>query len=180
VGVPFEHDHGDETVMQREYLDGANARMKIGIPIIFWSIFCLTTAVAAAQARDNPVADEIRKLEHSKFDAIQQKDNVTLDAMFDDGLLWVDENGMLWTKAAGLAYVHSSTEQILDLSPQAMSLEIVGDVAIVVGVYEERGLKAGHAYVRRYRFIDTWAFRKGKWICIATTATSAVSQGSPF
>jgi hypothetical protein len=143
--------------------------------IIFWSMLCLSAAMAAGQSGENAPEDEIRSLEYSKFDAIRLKDNSALDAMFDDGLLWVDQDGSLWTKAAGLSNLRSSTDQILSLTPQAMHLDIFRDVAIVVGVYEEKGMKAGHAYIRRCRFIDTWALRNGKWVCIATTATSAVS-----
>lgn len=135
-------------------------------------------AVIAAGQHPAPyaeVANRIRSLEHSKFDALQHKDNVKLGAIFDEGLLWVDQDGSLRTKAEGLANLHTPNPRILNITIPIMSVKVFGEVAVVVGIYEERGTKSGHPYAQRCRFIDTWALKKGNWICIATAATSAVS-----
>jgi len=144
---------------------------------ILLGILCATATISVGQEpdRDSRAVNEIRSLEHSKFDALQRKDNATLDTIFDDAGMQVDQDGSLWTKADFLANSRSSTTKILRIAPESMSLRVFGDVALVIGIYEERGLKAGHPYVKRCRFIDTWAFKKGKWVCIAATATSAIS-----
>jgi ketosteroid isomerase-like protein len=141
-------------------------------------VLLATATLSAAQesaAVDAHVAEEVRNLERSKFDALQRRDSNTLDAMLDDGLLWVDPNGSLWTKADYLANMHNPNWQLLQVIPESMIVQAHGDVAIVVGIYHERGLISGHPYVERCRFIDTWVLKKGKWTCIAVTATSAIA-----
>ena len=33
------------------------------------------------------------------------------------------------------------------------------------------GVEKGKIYVRRERVVDTWIFKNGKWVCVATNAT---------
>jgi hypothetical protein len=44
----------------------------------------------------------------------------------------------------------------------------------VIAVKEAKG---GKTVVRRERFIDTWIYRNGSWICIATDATPMTHGG---
>ena len=42
------------------------------------------------------------------------------------------------------------------------------------GVMRVKGVENGRAYTRREQFVDTWLFKGGKWVCIATDATPIV------
>jgi hypothetical protein len=135
---------------------------------------CATAAIAASRESDESAVPTIKSLEYAKFDAQARKDNVALAAMFDDALMLVNCDGILWTKAEYLAKAHSGTTSLLRRIPIAMNIKVFGEAAIVVGLYEERGVRSGHSDVRRCRFIDTWMVKKGKWVCIA--ATESYSQ----
>ena len=39
------------------------------------------------------------------------------------------------------------------------------------GVFRAKGVEAGKPYVRRERFVDTWIYKGGNWVCVATNAT---------
>lgn len=125
--------------------------------------------------RDPGVGQKIRNLEYSKFDALFQKDHGSLDTLFDNALMRVDPDGLLRNKADYLANSHKASVLQLKIVPGTMTVEVFGDVAVVVGIYEERGLIGARPYLQRCRFIDTWAFKNGTWICIASTTTSTIS-----
>jgi hypothetical protein len=52
-----------------------------------------------------------------------------------------------------------------------MTAHIWGTTAIVTGIFRERGVHEGKPYSRRGRFIDTWIFKDGIWVCVAAQAT---------
>lgn len=138
---------------------------------------CAAPLFAADAGKNDSSEIEIvlRHLERLKFDAQQRKDTTALGSMLDDTIMWVEPSGALTTKAAYLAAFHDPNRQLLRIVPESMTVKVFDGIAIVVGIYDERGMKAGHPYHVRCRFIDTWAFKKGTWICIAATATSVIS-----
>jgi len=140
-------------------------------------LLCASQLFAANSApdRDEDIITTLVGLERSKFSAQQQKDTASLNALLDEGLMWVDQNGMLLTKAAYLASLHDAHHTINKIVPDSMTVRVSATVAIVIGIYDETGLEDGHAFHRRCRFIDTWARKKGKWVCVASAATSTIS-----
>lgn len=148
--------------------------MKILLGVLGVLLAAAPVGIAQEPAHDS-AAERVRNLERSKFDALQRRDNNTLEAMLDNELLWVAPNGSLWAKSAYLANLHNPDWHLLQIAPESMSLQVFGDVAIVVGIYHERGLRTGHPYLERCRFIDTWVLKNGKWMCIAVTATFAIA-----
>ena len=56
-------------------------------------------------------------------------------------------------------------------SPSKSTVQVYGDVAVVVGVFRIKGTEKGKPYVHRERFVDTWIKLKGTWQCVATTNT---------
>jgi len=34
-----------------------------------------------------------------------------------------------------------------------------------------KGVENGKSYTRRERFVDTWLYKKGNWVCVGTDAT---------
>jgi ketosteroid isomerase-like protein len=49
-------------------------------------------------------------------------------------------------------------------------VHVFGDVAIATGVFREKGMENGKAFVRRNRFVDTWVNRNDSWVCVAASA----------
>jgi|GEM_PF-1193314 len=139
------------------------------------AIFCATATLVSAQETPSSDPAEIRELELARFSAQQRKDNRTLDAMLDNALVWVEPDGVQLTKADYLARLHAGDVNILEIAPTATSVHVFSDIAIVVGIYYEKGVKSGKPFALRARFIDTWTLKNGKWMCIAATATSSIS-----
>jgi hypothetical protein len=50
-------------------------------------------------------------------------------------------------------------------------VHIFGSTAIVVGTYRERAVKNGKSRLMRWRFIDTWVYKKNGWVLVAAAAS---------
>jgi ketosteroid isomerase-like protein len=57
------------------------------------------------------------------------------------------------------------------VAPESMSVHVFGNTAIATGVFRAKGMEGKKSYVRRERFIDTWIYKDGHWVCVATDAT---------
>lgn len=180
MGVHFQHDHACTGPLkrgrQRLPPEARFGPMVLTKAAILLFIFCVTRAVAPGQVPGlDSRAAKILSLENARFDAQKRKDNVALDLMLDSAIVWVDPDGRLLTKSEYLSGDHLASASILEIGPESMSVQFSGDTAVVVGIYRERGVRNGRPYRRRCRFMDTWVFKNGKWLCIAAAATSSVS-----
>jgi hypothetical protein len=52
-----------------------------------------------------------------------------------------------------------------------MTAHVFAGTGVVTGVYLAKGVENGKPYIRRGRFIDTWALKDGMWVCVASQAT---------
>ncbi|HUA14672.1 MAG TPA: nuclear transport factor 2 family protein [Verrucomicrobiae bacterium] len=144
----------------------------IAIPLLALSA---TVLVLAEQAGDRlPSPSDLQTLELAKFAAIERHDKAALDGLLDDGLIGVDANGTVRGKTDYLANPQDAGVLATHVISESLSVRGFGNVALVVGIYEEKGVKAGHPYRQRCRFIDTWGLKKGKWVCIGSTATVVI------
>lgn len=132
-------------------------------------------ASARSTDRNSDIAAILLSLERSKFHPQPQKDTTALNPIFDDGLMWVSQDRELSAKAKYLESLHDSATNQLRIVPESLAVKVFDRIAVVVGIYEERGLTAGRPYRRHCRFIDTWTYKGGKWVCIAAAATSTIS-----
>jgi ketosteroid isomerase-like protein len=140
--------------------------------VIVWAQAIMTPG--QQNSVDSSAAAKFRQLETARFEAQRRGDNVALDAMFDNALVWIDPDGVQLTKFEYLAKLRLARAKVLEIEPESMTVHAFGNTVVVLGIYHEKGVKDGRRYVQRARFINTWAFRNGKWMCIAAAATSSL------
>lgn len=119
---------------------------------------------------------KIVALEKAWNQAYKLGDSKSLDSLLDDSVVLINDDGSIQTKAE---FLHSlkaaSTSQDQQVSPESMTVHMHGNtVAVAAGVFEAKGVDHGKRYVRRERFVDTWVYKNGKWVCVATNATPVV------
>lgn len=148
----------------------------VGYMRVFAKIACLCVlawlGMSPARAQDSDEAatrSKILTLEHAWNQAEAFKDVKALDALFDNGLIYVDIDGVLMTKAEFLAHVKSGHVQ--QVVTQSMAVQIFGTTAIVTGTYQASEFKNGRPLLSRGRFLDTWILKESKWVCVAADAT---------
>jgi ketosteroid isomerase-like protein len=140
-------------------------------------IMVCTAAVWAPAQTDSEAAtkSKIVALEQLWNQAYKSGDTKALDAILDDAIVLVNDDGSVQTKAEFLASVKSSapqpSAQQQQVAPESFNVHVFGNVAIATGVMRVKGVEGGKAYSRRERFVDTWLFRRGSWVCVGTDAT---------
>jgi ketosteroid isomerase-like protein len=123
----------------------------------------------AQKIPDSDVGSKIMAPENLWSQASAIKDLKSLGAILDDALLYVDPDGRVMTKPELVADVRKSPA--LQFITESMAVFVHGDTAIITGTYRLKGLEPGKPFVRRGRFVDTWRYKDGLWLAVASLAT---------
>ena len=144
-----------------------------GILMVFVSMSAL--CAPAQNLSDSATKSKIAALEGAWNQAYKSGDAKALDALLDDAIVLVNDDGSTTTKSEFLAAVKSAKpetgSQEQQVAPATMSVHVFGNTAIATGIFRAKGVEGGKPYVRRERFIDTWVYQGGRWTCVATDAT---------
>ena len=169
----IQYDHSHQEVGTRTA--ASPLRSALGRSLIILLLFGCPAhlLVAGATDRDSDIATKVRSLEGLRFGAQKERNVAALDTLFDDGLMWVDANGVLSTKAGYMERLHQAGSS--EIRIQSMTIKVFDQMAIVVGTYDESGLRNNRTYHQRCRFIDTWTLKRDRWVLIAATATATIS-----
>jgi ketosteroid isomerase-like protein len=135
-------------------------------------VFLVCALAAPVVAQDNgSVESKIIAMEKAWNQAYKFRDKKALGEILHDSMVIVNDDGSLQSKGVFLESVDTakpSDQQQAD--PESISVHVFGDVAIATGIFREKGVENGKAYVRRNRFVDTWVNRNGAWVCVAASA----------
>jgi ketosteroid isomerase-like protein len=135
-------------------------------------LVCATALLVSAQDDDDRVVQsKIIALEKAWNQAYKSGDHRALDRILDHEIVLINDDGTVQTKGEFLASVKKSNSQEQQVAPESMSVHVFGNTAISTGVFRAKGVEAGKPYVRKERFVDTWLYKGGNWVCVATNAT---------
>jgi hypothetical protein len=109
-------------------------------------------------------------LEREWTEAQSHNNNRALDLIFDNALVYV-EYGKLVSKAEYLSRIRQEIPTQDEVVMEPMSVRTFGGTAIVVGSYRETQRKRGQTLIKRWRFIDTWVYKKNGWALVSAGAT---------
>jgi ketosteroid isomerase-like protein len=145
----------------------------------FGILLALTVGAApVALTQDEEVArTQVLGLEKAWNQAYKAGDVKALSSILDNSLVLVEDDGSLKTKSEFLASVKAANANDEQVAPESLTVRVFGNTAIAIGVIAVKEAKGGKTVVRRERFIDTWIYRNGSWICIATDATPMTHGG---
>ena len=146
--------------------------MKVSACLII--VVCMTALPVGAQDNsESAVRSKIIALEKAWNQAYKAGDIRALDSILDNEIVLINDDGSVQSKADFLgsikATANNSQEQ--QVSPESMSVHVFGNTAISTGVFRAKGVEGGKSYMRRERFVDTWLYKNGKWVCVASNAT---------
>jgi ketosteroid isomerase-like protein len=142
------------------------------------TILSVLVPPSSAQDDEATVRAQILALEKAWNQAYKAGDVKALSAILDNSLVLVEDDGSLKTKSEFLATVKASTGNEEQVAPESLTVRVFGTTAISIGVIAVKETKGGKTVTHRERFIDTWIYKNGSWICIATDATPMTHAGS--
>ncbi len=139
----------------------------------FWIILILALTVSVSAQDDSAnVSSKIVAMEKAWNQAFKLRDTKAIDALLDDDIVLVNDDGSLQSKSAFLKIVRDSKSSDEEqVTPESINVRVVGDVAIATGVFSTKGAQNGKPFVRRDRFADTWIKRGNGWVCVSASAT---------
>jgi ketosteroid isomerase-like protein len=142
------------------------------------ALFLLFFAVLGTlRAQDSEAAtkSKIVALEQLWNQAYKAGDTKALDTILDKEIVLVNDDGSVQDKAEFLASVKQSPSQPASqqqqVAPESLNVHLFGTTAIATGVMRVKGIENGKPYTRRERFVDTWVYKSGAWVCVGTDAT---------
>ncbi len=137
-------------------------------------LICTCTLPLAGMNQDSGGAETmIIALEKAWNQAYKLGDAKSLDSPLDDSVVLINDDGSVQTKAEFLGSLKAaSTSQDQQVAPESMTVHMHGsNMAVATGVFQAKGVEKGKHYLRRERFVDTWVYKNGKWVCVASNAT---------
>src|SRR3974390_619472 len=143
---------------------------------IWMILLCAVSVGARAQAdTEAAIKSKIVALEQLWNQAYKAGDTKALDTILDSGVVLVNDDGSVQSKAEFLASVKEMvaqpSAQQQQVAPESLNVHVFGMAAIATGVMRVKGVEGGRPYTRRERFVDTWVYKGGSWVCVGTNAT---------
>jgi ketosteroid isomerase-like protein len=129
-------------------------------------VACGGSWLVCAQQTGDAAASRVIALENAWNRASEAKDLRALDQILDDDFVYVGDDGRVMSKAEILMDVKQSGVQ--QVVTESMVARVHGDAAIVTGLYRMKDVVRGKPLTRRGRFVDTWIYRSGRWVGIAS------------
>lgn len=137
-------------------------------------IVLLMSAGGTALAQDDSafVMSKIVAMEKAWNQAFKLRDAKAVDGILADDIVLINDDGSLQTKADFLNLIRSAkASEEEQVTPESITVRVLGDVAIATGVFRSKGVKGGKTYERQDRFVDAWMKKNGSWVCISASAT---------
>ncbi|HSY92966.1 MAG TPA: nuclear transport factor 2 family protein [Candidatus Binatus sp.] len=133
-------------------------------------VACAFSLTAFCQENDQSgTASAIRALEREWVVAQSRNDSRALDMIFDHSLVYI-EYGRLVTKGDYLSRIKRTSPQLSQIVMEPVTVRAFGSTAIAIGSYRESSVRGGRVRVKRWRFLDTWVYKKGSWMLVASGA----------
>jgi len=102
------------------------------------------------------VQSRIVALEKAWNQAYKLEDRKALDALLDDHIVLLNDDGSMQTKAEFLASINKSDSQEQQVTPESITVHVYGNAATATGVFRAKGIEGGKPCLRRERIVDTW------------------------
>jgi ketosteroid isomerase-like protein len=137
--------------------------------IIVCASICTGSVFAAAQqSAGSGVRAKILALEAAWNKAANEADVQAMQTLLDSTMVQVDSDGVLKDKSHLISDLKAASHA--SFVNQSVDVHVYGDTAVAFGVFSEKGVVEGKPYQRRCRFIATWVFRNGAWVCAGRQA----------
>ena len=140
-------------------------------------ILCAPNRPVDGQAVPDTAARHLIALEREWNDAILRNDSTVAGSFM--ALEWTEitSTGSVLTRPEDLKELvdgyHATSLLLSDIEVQ-----IFGDAALVSGISDEKSSYRGQDTSGRFRWMDVWVRRAGRWVCVKSTAVRITARSS--
>jgi ketosteroid isomerase-like protein len=128
-------------------------------------------AQAAATSAENPQIHEFQKIEDAWSDAINQRDQYSLELVLSPLFVDVSATGDITTRNQQLVQLITGEDKTLHLEQRVITVRVLGDIVVANGTYVLHH-KAGSAQVdEKGVFTHVFERTRGGWLCINSQRT---------
>ncbi len=134
-----------------------------------FAMFTLASAHSDSQKTTKVSKDEKAILAtYKEWDAALVKvDMEALDRILAEEYSFTDFDGSTADKPTMMANYKSGKDKIHSCVTSDFKMTILGDTAVVTGIWTAKMTAKGRDESGPYRFTDTWVKRNGRWQCVA-------------
>ena len=134
-------------------------------------VLITATTLVPAQNRDQSAADEILRLDESRFAAMTRGDLAELNKILADDLVYTHSSGLVEGKKEFIASLQSGNLKYVSIQNEEKKARIYGTVALVNGRAKVTISARGQEQSFVLRYLDVYAKRDGKWQMVAWQST---------
>ena len=128
-----------------------------------------------AQAAPDTVAQHLIALEQQWNDAIVSNDSAAAGVFMAADWTEITSDGSVLTRAEDLVELVGGYHAT-SLRPSEFTVRVYDNAALVSGISEEQSSYLGKDTSGRFRWMDVWIRRAGRWVCVASTAARIASR----
>jgi ketosteroid isomerase-like protein len=142
--------------------------MKIRVSLlVLASLAVWALDFAVAKERD-PAATKILALEKKWNDVYKRGDIAAMNSLLADDFIITVEDGRTFSKSGYIAHNGDSAVHVKVSEMSDLQVRMHGNIAVVTGVYREKGTEKGKPYDYDDRFTDVWMNIDGRWQVIVS------------
>ena len=135
-------------------------------------------AQSGATSAGSPQTREFQKVEDTWSEAINARDQYTLELVLSPVFVDISASGDITTRNQQLAQLITGEDKTLHLEQRVITVRMLGDIAVANGTYELRR-KAGLAPVEEKGvFTHVFERARGGWLCINSQRTKLPADSS--
>lgn len=134
-----------------------------------------TSVLGSLHAQADTTVRHLIALEQQWNDAILRNDSAAAGAFMAEEWSEITSDGSVLTRAGDLAELVGGY-QATSLRLSDIAVRVYGDAAVVSGVSEEQSSYRGKDTSGRFRWMDVWVRRAGKWVCVESTVATIGSR----
>lgn len=142
--------------------------MKAPLPLLAFALLLSSTAIPSAAQQKSDAASKILALEAKWNEAYKRNDMPTMNSLLADDFIITVEDGSTYSKSGYIANAGDGSMHVEVSEMSNLKVTLHGNVAVVTGVYHEKGLRNGKPYEYHDRLTDVWLSSEGKWQLIAS------------
>jgi len=146
----------------------------LGALFTIW-IGTLALADTRLATEGDHTAETLKQLEQDWADAERAADSEKLGRIVAEDWVGVDNNGRKFTKAQLMAHLKSGKAKAMSVELGPMDVKMLGDAAVVQGSDIEKSTTSGKPTSMEIVWMDVFANRDGKWVCVRSQSASAQS-----